>query len=97
MTQALARHRMFRNGLLPILFGFLLLGGLGQRVHHGRDHAAAGAPAAAPAQRPDPMPHQLRAFADGEATMQHPAPLPAYVPGMDPDGAVGDDLRSWSI
>jgi hypothetical protein len=96
MTQALLQQGMFRNAVLPFLFGFLLLGGLGHPVRHGRDHAAAGAPAAAPAQRPAAMPRQLRAFADNEAAMQDIAPLPTYVLEQDPRGAA-DGSRSWSI
>lgn len=93
MNHRITQHRVIRNGLMPFLFGFLLLGAVSHPpARHDRQHAAG-----APAQRPAFSPRQLRVFADGEAAMQVMAPLPDYVPELDPDAAAAARARSWSI
>jgi hypothetical protein len=71
-----------KHSILPLLLGFLLLGGASQApARHGHANAnAKDAQAAAPAQPAAPMPRLLRTFADGDAAMQVIQPLPAYVP-----------------
>ncbi len=79
------------NHIVPLLFGFLLLGGASHttavQVH------AKNAQTTAPAQRSAPMPQQLRTLADGAAAMEGIEPLPVYVPEA---GQSRESGCSWS-
>lgn len=69
-----------KRSIVPLLFGFLLLGGAGHATPPHNSHAKGGA-TAAPAQ-PAVMPHQLRTLADGTGG-DSLEPLPVYVPDAD--------------
>ena len=76
---------------VPMLLGFLLLGGASHvtTVHR----PAKGAQTAAPAQPSAPMPRQLRTLDEGAESMQSIEPLPVYVPEA---GQSCESSRSWS-
>ncbi len=69
-----------KRSIVPLLFGFLLLGGAGHATTQHNGHARGG-PTAAPAP-PALMPHQLRTLADG-LRAESLEPLPVYVPDAD--------------
>ncbi|HWY25693.1 MAG TPA: hypothetical protein VNX47_12280 [Nevskia sp.] len=77
--------------IVPLLFGFLLLGGASHATPTHRH--ANNAPTATPAQQPAPMPRQLRTRAEGAAAASRIEPLPVYVPES---GESCDSGCSWS-
>jgi hypothetical protein len=76
-----------KSSVLPLLFGFIFLGGAGQvTARHGQD--AHGGAAASPQQAPQrraTMPRLLRTAEEVTAPAQGIEPLPVYV--IEPDDA----------
>lgn len=82
------KPQVVRYGVVPFLFGFLLLGGMSQPRHHGSG-------AAAPPQTVAPAPHLQRALGDGPGAASS-EPLPVYVPEPDDAGCSGVRVCVWS-
>jgi hypothetical protein len=82
--------QLFRYGLVPFLFGFLLLGAMSHapRQRQRAPQLAAPAPAV-------PAPHLQRALAGSPGAAI--APLPAYVPEPDDAGCAGIRVCAWAI
>ena len=81
-------RQILSYGLIPFLFGFLLLGAMRHPAqHHER--------AAAPATQAAPAPRLTRALAV-EADAATIAPLPVYVPEPDDSGCIGIRVCHWS-
>jgi hypothetical protein len=87
------RIRPMKSSVLPLLFGFIFLGGAAPATApHGRDAHGSGAVAASPRQAPQPhlaRPRLLRT-ADEVAAPQGIEPLPVYV-------IEADDARSIAL
>jgi len=80
-------RQILKYGLIPFLFGFLLLGAMRQPAgRHDRT---------APVAQPAPAPHLSRALARqvDAATI---VPLPVFVPQPDDAGCIGIRVCSWS-
>jgi hypothetical protein len=83
-------RKILSYGLIPFLFGFLLLGA----VKHPSAHRDRGAHAAAPA-RPAPAP-QLRGALERQDDAATIAPLPVYVTAPDDTACTGIRVCNWS-
>lgn len=82
-----------KTNIVPMLFGFLLLGGVSHAT--AAHHHAKGAQTTVPGQPPARLPQQLRVLADGAAG-ENIVPLPVYVPDHDPAYPSRERRFAWS-